>query len=657
MEERIWLGEGPAFRLDVGSLRRARGCPPYVTYPVGVPEIIGTFFARARDPGVVVKFGVGSMPFLSSIALIFTFGLSVVSGDHGSASIAGYTPATDAVWDVSRLDLDLATIVEYLGSNRDQADYIEASKVYEFGGHSASYAFLRLVNLTATGSFSAGSKVVGPMHTTPGNTSVPGFVVGYLKDDAVWSSGAGTTDIIVEYDANSAAYVECSVGMLWAVFDADLGGCFDNTGTLMLYENENDDGWMFDYEYVEEIRSSNMNGRSLSDLSRLAERTMRPCSDEESTCDRHFINSFAPFADYYGEPDFADKWISALFAREPTGFQSGFGDANFAMLRTIAESRDRFSAIQYSVTTMTILHQVLREIEMAGHECSHGSKRSDNTQVVLAHLDKAVGYYSGSLEGSHGDGDGVFLYDLAANLCVTSKTCGHNADKQDDDAHVNYKVWEQFNGAKQAVQAGSCSLGSFRSEIARLVKIPLLQGLLLRSYEDKYGSASLVNVIEGATFAAAILPWLDRCDSAVAEEVYENMLWRNSLRDSNFEAVKSALESVYSCLDVSCREIGGLWDTDQGAYRQFAAPCDDGSLPVDKKDKHDERGDVEEKKDVTIDFSEAGKSAVEAFAITLFVFAGMAFVVAGAMRWKSKRRSSNMKSGVPNQLAEITEIC
>ena len=68
-----------------------------------------------------------------------------------------------------------------------------------------------------------------------------------------------------------------------------------------------------------------------------------------------------------------------------------------------------------------------------------------------------------------------------------------------------------------------------------------------------------VEVAEGWAFAAPLLPLIAECDASVGETIHANM-WLNAdvnVKDG-FSAVKSAIESVYGCLGITCADVGGL---------------------------------------------------------------------------------------------------
>jgi hypothetical protein len=47
----------------------------------------------------------------------------------------------------------------------------------------------------------------------------------------------------------------------------------------------------------------------------------------------------------------------------------------------------------------------------------------------------------------------------------------------------------------------------------------------------------------------------------------------NNNQGTDFAAVKSALESTYGCLGITCADVGGVIDDGTGTYKVGAAPC------------------------------------------------------------------------------------
>ena len=69
------------------------------------------------------------------------------------------------------------------------------------------------------------------------------------------------------------------------------------------------------YEY--NTNFDNVNGRTIQGFSLFAEKEMASCG---KNCP---YQDFAKFLNYYGEYDYADKWIQAAFYQESTSFERG----------------------------------------------------------------------------------------------------------------------------------------------------------------------------------------------------------------------------------------------------------------------------------------------------------------------------------------------
>jgi hypothetical protein len=88
-----------------------------------------------------------------------------------------------------------------------------------------------------------------------------------------------------------------------------------------------------------------------------------------------------------------------------------------------------------------------------------------------------------------------------------------------------------------------------------------VQGTLRYAYKIGLvpSDRSVKNAAEGSTFSAAVLPLVANCNPTAAETVSNEMkfgVYPSTFPD--FAAVKSALESTYSCLGITCAQVGGL---------------------------------------------------------------------------------------------------
>ncbi|KAL3903662.1 MAG: hypothetical protein SGILL_010361 [Bacillariaceae sp.] len=116
--------------------------------------------------------------------------------------------------------------------------------------------------------------------------------------------------------------------------------------------------------------------------------------------------------------------------------------------------------------------------------------------------------------------------------------------------------------------------------------VPLIQGTLryahLLATEEEYWEPYGAN---GAAFASAVLPLVHSCDPAGAQLIHDNLRAQN-LPQVDFFAVKRALERNYPCMQVSCHQIGGIYNPFGDGYLDNAEPCTEifGQVTVDLDD-------------------------------------------------------------------------
>lgn len=127
-------------------------------------------------------------------------------------------------------------------------------------------------------------------------------------------------------------------------------------------------------------------------------------------------------------------------------------------------------------------------------------------------------------------------------------------------SEVNAKIMELFKQGKARLLQSKCSeVKQIRDDVIAQMSIPLIQGALRYAYKiDKLQGGSKEKA-EGAVFAAAILPMVHACSATAAETISKNLKIDNDAPMADgFAKVKSAFESTYTCLGITCRDVGGL---------------------------------------------------------------------------------------------------
>jgi len=285
--------------------------------------------------------------------------------------------------------------------------------------------------------------------------------------------------------------------------------------------------------------------------------------------------TYKMFYDYYGDYAYADTWVTSALSATKADFDHG--DADFA---TYSDSQTRREAVMKGVAYMNVWMYVIREFEDAIHDC-HADCINCNDPPVHA-WDEGVAFYTGSLVDPDGAEQGVMPYALAEKRCQNFRTCGPKGISLTGKSNVNIKLGEQFVLAQHKLLVGECSVvPPILNTITSLMTVPLIQGTLRYAHKMEYRAkpydTQRKEAAEGATFAAAVLPMVHHCSAADASIIYDNMGLGASSTD--FEAVKDAFERNYRCLNITCGDVGGLWDTDSNMYYSTSRPCVDVPAP------------------------------------------------------------------------------
>lgn len=239
-------------------------------------------------------------------------------------------------------------------------------------------------------------------------------------------------------------------------------------------------------------------------------------------------------------------------------------------------------AIKKGIAYLNVWMYVIKELYDGVDMCRTGEKYPDHA------IDRAVAYYAGSL-ATQENSDGILLYALANVRATQARTAGKAGDKDGGVAQVNLEIVEEFKNAQKFLNATKCDDAEKSVQnIVNWMKVPLIQGVLRYAYIREYGDADLTTtddkeriMTEGATFAATILPYVHKCDSKGAKIIHDNMRINNLGAKMSYSTVRSILEKHYDCLQVTCDQIGGIWDITAQDWKQNGSPCDTSSMQVE----------------------------------------------------------------------------
>ena len=294
------------------------------------------------------------------------------------------------------------------------------------------------------------------------------------------------------------------------------------------------------------------------------------------------------FYEYYGDHDWADKWVMAALDSTATNFNAGGGQAagvaggGNADFSTINDAATRDQCVKKGVVYMNDWHYAIHEMNAAIKACRWDS--TDNNNEAAHKWDEAVAFYAGSLVStSDGDDAGSLMYGISESRGKNFKTIN-----DDGDAANNVEVYKDFNegelgaisdrsrrdlGATPTrsrrylgcISAGlekivTNNCGGLRGQRDRIISqgnVPLVQGVL--KYTELFNSG-LKQAAEAAVFLAALQGKLWSCDQDVANTLYNELRIGRSSGDDGTQMsipggvnnVKTKLESTYKCLGITC---------------------------------------------------------------------------------------------------------
>jgi hypothetical protein len=447
--------------------------------------------------------------------------------------IAGYTPRSK-VTDHNAIDLDQDALATQL-SLKTAAGFTAAKAIYTQGGNSKSYAEFTVPALTVA--FTAGEAVIGRSAT--GST-----VYGSVKSAAA----VGDTTLQVTYDTTLVQATYNGLCQVGGLVTTTTKGCFDATKDIVV-----------GYETVNPSAVVNKNGRTLQGFATVATTTAKMWSG----CPNCPYEDFSKFYTYYGDLDYADKYVTAALDGTVADF-ANLGDMDYSSTTQGTSYYGRVDATKKGTAYMNNLMYVIREFEDAIDDCQTSS--IDNNYGSAHAWDEGVAFYTGSLEGTivGGNSAGEMNYRLAEKRCENYDTCGPLGNAATGVSKVNTDLFAKFAEAQEYLFMGTCDLvRPVLREIVPLMIIPLVQGVLRYAYKLSIDTdvAQEDNRLkmegEGATFAAAMLPWLHACSAADAATVLSNMKPGASM-SMDKDAVKAALERNYICMGFTCADIGAL---------------------------------------------------------------------------------------------------
>ena len=197
----------------------------------------------------------------------------------------------------------------------------------------------------------------------------------------------------------------------------------------------------------------------------------------------------------------------------------------------------------------------------------------------MHYWDEGWAFYAGSQQEVGSTSTGDLAYELAEKRCSDFNTCGPAGYVEGVDGNqgsgarpslVNRNLVALYNvGLVQLNSADCAGATATKDLIVSQMTIPLIQGTIKYAYKSDPdagassddASANEKSLAEAWAFASALLPLVASCNSVSASVVFNNLhvaLGVTAAVPDGYAAVKSAIESTYSCLGITCENVGGL---------------------------------------------------------------------------------------------------
>merc|ERR1719148_625898 len=249
------------------------------------------------------------------------------------------------------------------------------------------------------------------------------------------------------------------------------------------------------------------------------------------------------FKDYYGVFDYADQIVTAAFQGGVTTMPNNnvdFSDVEFSGTE---------QNVKKGIAYMNVFMYAIHEFEASVNKCVDG-EAYDQENAVHA-WDEGVAFFVGNLAGKTGKDDGKLVWALGNKRCKNFGTCGASGTEIKGLAKVNLDLATLWNRGRDELNAGTCDVATATKDaMVDLMYIPLIQGTLKSASADA-ASTIYTSMKPGGTFSGV--------------------------------DVKAALEAVYDDMNISCEDVGGLFeDAVLGTYYPGMEPC---STPCTDKGK------------------------------------------------------------------------
>lgn len=177
--------------------------------------------------------------------------------------------------------------------------------------------------------------------------------------------------------------------------------------------------------------------------------------------------------------------------------------------------------------------------------------RSNNQDEMNGALDRATALWIGADQIRGDNLEGHLLYNLA-------EVAGELFGQDEGESRVNTEIMKEINQIQFNIASGTCAQeGGYvemRDKIRKVTSfmtVPLVQTLIHHIVQiQNEGASDMVEL-----YALALLPRVAACDPAAYKNMLQWMVFNSLTVQNQLDAIET-LQSVYSCLDVTCADVG-----------------------------------------------------------------------------------------------------
>jgi hypothetical protein len=177
--------------------------------------------------------------------------------------------------------------------------------------------------------------------------------------------------------------------------------------------------------------------------------------------------------------------------------------------------------------------------------------RSNNQDEMNGALDRATALWIGADQVRGDNLEGHLLYNLA-------EVAGELFGQDEGESRVNTGIMEEINSIQFNVASGTCAQDGgyveMRDKVRKVVSlmtVPLVQTLIHHIVQiQNEGASDMVEL-----YGLALLPRVAACEPTKYKSMLQSMVF-NSLTLENQLSALQTLQETFSCLDVTCADIG-----------------------------------------------------------------------------------------------------